>query len=316
MTTPPPTPSPPTVRALYIYPIKSAGGVALQHSELGPRGLNHDRRWMVTDAAGRPVTQREFSRMRLIEVALTGGGLSVRAPGMPPLSVPWQPQGEPRAVDMWGDALSGVTVSAEATAWISAYLGGTFDLVYLPDDAQRWQPRDRPFHSLLSFVDGNPFHLIGETSLAEFNRHLSRPVGHAEFRPNVVIGGAQAYAEDFWRRIRIGTVAFEVVESCARCAVVNVLPDGTRGTEPLRALAQVRRHGQAAVFGQHLVQDAPDTDRMGRLRGHPEIRRSRMTMQASRTIPRKFCDLISSRVRTRRKLWSHAIVRSTFQRRL
>jgi uncharacterized protein YcbX len=259
------TPSPITVRALYIYPIKSAGGVALRHSELGPRGLNHDRRWMVTDAAGRPVTQREFPGMRLIGVTLSAGGLSVLAPGMPPLSVPWQPQGGRRAVDMWGDPLSGVTVSAQATAWISAYLGGAFDLVHLPDDARRVQPDYKPYHSLLSFVDGNPFHLIGEASLAEFNRHLSRPVGHAEFRPNVVIGGAQPYAEDFWRRIRIGTVAFEVVESCARCAVVNVRPDGTRGAEPLRALARVRRHGQAAVFGQHLVQDAPDADRTGRL---------------------------------------------------
>ena len=198
MTEPNPSALPPhpiTVRALYIYPIKSAGGVALQRSELGPRGLNHDRRWMVTDAAGRPVTQREFSGMRLIGVELSAGGLSVRAPGMPPLSVPWQPHGERRAVDMWGDPLSGVSVSAEATAWISAYLGGAFDVVYLPDDAQRWQPAYKPFSSLLSFADGNPFHLIGEASLADFNRQLGRPVGHAEFRPNLVIGGAPAYAE-------------------------------------------------------------------------------------------------------------------------
>ncbi|CAM3613893.1 MOSC domain-containing protein [Deinococcus frigens] len=255
-----------SLSALYIYPIKSAGGVSLQHSGIGPRGLTHDRRWMVITAAGKPVTQREFSSMRLIEVALEDGGLRVTAPDMPALSVPWQPQGSRRAVDMWGDPLSGVSVSAQATGWISAYLGGDLDLVYLPDDAQRWQPSFKPFNSLLSFVDGNPFHLISEASLAGFNRHLTRPVGHAEFRPNLVVSGGAAYAEDFWRRVRIGAVDYEVVESCARCAILNVLPDGTRGSEPLRTLARVRRHGQAAVFGQHLVQDAPFEERAGQLR--------------------------------------------------
>lgn len=271
MPTPDPLPSTPVLSALYIYPIKSAGGVPLQQSGIGPRGLTHDRRWMVVDAAGKPVTQREFSKMRLIEPALAEDGLRVTAPGMSALKVPWQPQGTRRAVDMWGDPLSGVTVSVEATGWISACLGGDFDLVYLPDDAERWQPAYKPFGSLLSFADGNPFHLIGEASLADFNRQLTRPVGHAEFRPNLVISGGEAYAEDFWRRVVIGPVgsdgvAFEVVESCARCVILNVLPDGTRGAETLRTLANVRRHGQAAVFGQHLVQDAPYDQRMGQLR--------------------------------------------------
>ncbi len=260
-----PTSNPVTLSALYIYPIKSAGSVPLQQAEIGPRGLTHDRRWMVVDAAGRPVTQREFSSMRRIEVTLNGDGLHVTAPGMPALAVPWQPLGDRRAVDMWGDPLSSVTVSVEATAWISAFLDGTFDLVYLPDDAQRWQPEYKPFGSLLSFVDGNPFHLISEESLAAFNASLTRPVSHAEFRPNLVISGGTAYGEDFWRRIRVGNVAFEVVESCARCVILNVLPDGTRGAETLRTLARVRRHGQAAVFGQHLVQDAPHDQRMGQL---------------------------------------------------
>lgn len=251
--------------ALYIYPIKSAGGVSLQSSEIGPRGLTHDRRWMVIDPAGKPVTQREFSSMRLMELELEEGGLRVTAPAMPVLSVLWQPLGHSRAVDMWGDPLSAVTVSPEATAWISAYLGGDFDLVYLPDEAQRWQPDFKPFSSLLSFVDGNPFHLISEASLADFNGHLERPVGQAEFRPNLVVSGGEAYAEDFWRRIRIGSVKFEVVESCARCVILNVLPDGTRGIEALRTLARTRRHGQSVVFGQHLIQDAPNSMRTGHL---------------------------------------------------
>ncbi len=263
--------APLTLRALYIYPIKSAGGVSLQRAGIGPRGLTHDRRWMVIDAAGRPVTQREFPAMRVIAVALADSGLMVSAPGMPALSVPWQPQGERRAVDMWGTALGGVSVSAQATAWVSGYLGGDFDLVFLPDEVQRWQPADRPYSSLLSFVDGNPFHLITEASLAAFNGHLSRPVGDAEFRPNLVVGGSEAYAEDFWRRIRIGaagtdSVAFEVVESCARCVILNVQSDGTRGAETLRTLARIRRHGKAAIFGQHLVQDAPYAERTGQLR--------------------------------------------------
>lgn len=254
-----------TLSALYIYPIKSAGGISLLASDLGPTGLTHDRRWMVVDAAGRPVTQREQPRLKLVQVALDAAGLQVNAPQMPALAVPFAPQGESYGVDMWGLPLRGVWVEA-AASWFSTFLGGDFGLVWMPADVQRFQPDGRSYRSQISFADGNPFHLITEASLADLNAQVNRQVGAAEMRPNLVISGGQAYREEFWRRIRVGEVAFEVVESCARCAVINVTPSGEHSAEPLRTLARTRLRDQAVPFGQHLVQDAPPAQRSGHLR--------------------------------------------------
>ena len=264
MTQPSMTP-PLSLSALYVYPIKSAGGISLAHSEIGPRGLTHDRRWMVVDAAARPVTQREKPRMRLLGVSFEDGGLRVQAPDHEALNVPWQPQGTPRSVDMWGDLLDCVSVSAQASQFFGEYLGGEFDLVYMPSETRRSQPDFKPFNSLLAFPDGNPFHLVTEASIADLNTRLERPVGPTEFRPNLVISGGAAYAEDYWRRIRVGEVVFEVVESCARCAVLNVNAAGQMTAEPLRTLSRRRRQGQAVLFGQNMVQNAPHDQRSGRL---------------------------------------------------
>ena len=254
-----------TLSALYVYPIKSAGGIALAHSDIGPRGLTHDRRWMVVGAAGRPVTQREAPKLRLLDVSFEDGGLRVAAPHQEALHIPWQPQGAPRTVDMWGTPLACVSVSAQAASWLSTFLGGDYDLVYLPGATERWQPESRPFGSQLSFVDGSPFHLISEVSIADLNGQLELPVGHTEFRPNLVISGGAAYQEDVWRRIRVGEVAFEVVESCARCSILNVNASGQMTAQPLRTLSRLRRRGEAVLFGQQLVQDAPHAQRSGQL---------------------------------------------------
>ncbi|WP_164473595.1 MOSC domain-containing protein [Deinococcus psychrotolerans] len=261
-----PTPSEPlTLSALYIYPVKSAGGISLSTSAVGPRGLIHDRRWMVVDASGRLVTQREETRLKLVDVSLEESGLRLGAPQMPSLSVPFEPQGQLLTADLWGQMLPSVSVSPECAAWLSRYLGGQFELVYMPDETQRFQPDDRPYSSQLSFVDGSPFNLISAASLADLNAQLARPVSAADLRPNFVISGGAAYQEDFWRRIRIGAVGFEVVETCARCSVINVTKEAQMSAEPLRTLARTRRRGQDVPFGQNMVQDAPLTGRTGRL---------------------------------------------------
>ena len=77
------------------------------------------------------------------------------------------------------------------------------------------------------------------------------------FRPNLVISGCEPFAEDSWRRIRIGTVAFDVVKPCSRCVFTTVDPD-TGDEHPdgerLRTLMSFRRDSNKGVlFGQNLV---------------------------------------------------------------
>ena len=249
--------------ALYVYPIKSAGGIALDRALLEPRGLRFDRRWMVIKADGKLATQREFPKMRLIRVSLLPQtdpffSLLVEAPGLAPLRVPRVPTGPLVHTQVWEDATVALRVSPEASQWFSELLVPGCELLYMPDDADRAQS-NKPFSSLLSFADGNPFHLVSEASLADLNARLDRSVGPAVFRPNVVVRGGAAYAEDFWRRIRIGDSEFLVVESCARCSVLNVAvagepPEARMGAEPLRTLARYRRRGASVPFGQNMLQ--------------------------------------------------------------
>ncbi|WP_424952529.1 MOSC domain-containing protein [Deinococcus sp.] len=248
-----------TLSELWVYPIKSAGGVRLERSEVEPRGLKHDRRWMLI-GSGRALTQRQYPRMRLTEISLlpetdTEHVFVVEAPGMPPLKVPRRPQGERLSTHVWDDETSGRVVSPAVSAWFSDFLNTACDLLHMPDDDARAQ-RGKPFSSLLSYVDGNPFHLVTLASVADLNTRLERPVTALNFRPNLVVSGGHPYAEDFWRLIGVGPLRFQVVESCARCGVLNVGGDGRAGAEPLRTLARYRRQGRAVQFGQNMLQGA------------------------------------------------------------
>ncbi|WP_180970186.1 MOSC domain-containing protein [Deinococcus planocerae] len=239
---------------LYIYPIKSARGVALDRSRLDLFGLDLDRRWMVVDAAGRQVTQRECPRMSLVGVELTPGGLRVTAPGLPPLAVPREPGGPPRLVHIFHQPVHARVVGGEAAEWWSAYLGTRAALVFFPEEAER-RMNPRFGTARIGFADGNPLHLVHEASVADLSGRLREPVTPERFRPNLVVRGGAPYEEDGWRRIRVGSLEFEVVEPCARCSVLNV-SDGRMGGEPLRTLAGYRRRGRLVEFGQNLVHTA------------------------------------------------------------
>jgi uncharacterized protein len=206
------------------------------------------------------LTQRQYPQMSLIELRVLPdtdpeNALLVEAPGMPPLRVPRVAQGELVSLQVWDDPVTGRVVSPGVSDWFSAFLETDCRLLHLPDDDVRAQ-RDKPFSSLLSYADGNPFHLVTETSVADLNLRLTRPAELRSFRPNLVVRGGMPYAEDCWRQIQVGPLTFLVVESCARCSVLNVTPDGRMGAEPLRTLAGYRREGQAVQFGQHLLQGA------------------------------------------------------------
>ena len=70
------------VTGLFIYPVKSCGGIKLSETHLLETGLAHDRQWMLVDAAGCFVTQRTHPAMALIQTTLEDDVLRLRAPGM------------------------------------------------------------------------------------------------------------------------------------------------------------------------------------------------------------------------------------------
>jgi uncharacterized protein YcbX len=247
---------------LHVYPIKSAGGIPLEASEVDGRGLRYDRRWMLVDEAGSFMSQRRFPRMALIRIRIEPDHLVVDAPEMSSLEVPLRPPDRKRRLaQVWGDLVEVLAVGDDADRWFGEFLGVRCKLVYLPDESIR--PVDLAYGKVgdrVGLADGFPFLLVSEASLADLNARLERPVPMNRFRPNLVVRGCEPFAEDGWRLVRIGRITLRTVKPCARCTITTV-DQGTAATgkEPLRTLARFRRVGTKVLFGQNLIHDDTGT---------------------------------------------------------
>ncbi|SHL49818.1 MOSC domain-containing protein [Actinacidiphila paucisporea] len=265
----------PRLSALNIYPVKSLRAVGTQEAVVEPWGLAEDRRWMLVDAGtDSAVTQREQPRLTLLAaLPVGGGGLRLTAPGQPPLTVVPPASGPLRTVRLFAGKVDVLPAGDEADAWFSGYLGTPVRLVHLDDPGVR-RPID-PRYALpgetVSLADGYPLLVTTTASLDALNaliaagdRAQEGPLPMSRFRPNVVVDGTDPWAEDGWRRVRIGQVTFRVPKPCGRCVVTTTDQDsGARGKEPLRTLARHRRIGSALVFGQNLVPEQSGTLRVG-----------------------------------------------------
>ncbi len=263
----------PHLSALHVYPLKSASGLSLGEAAVEPWGLAGDRRWLVVDGAGGFLTQRQLPRLALVHTEpLPDGGLRVSAPGMAPLDVAVPEPVATTAVRIWRDKVEAVPAAPEADAWLGAFLDSEVSLVHLDDPARR-RPIDpdyaRPGETV-SFADGFPLLLTSTASLDALNALISAgrfpdeaPLPMDRFRPNAVVSGTEPWAEDGWRRVRIGEVAFRVVKPCSRCVITTTdQRTARRGREPLRTLAEHRRFGEKLVFGQNLIPERPGTVRV------------------------------------------------------
>jgi uncharacterized protein YcbX len=248
------------VTALYSYPVKSCAATPLRVARLGPRGIEHDREFMVVDTRGRFITQREEPRLALVRPGRTETALALAAPGMPELRLEVH-DGPRYEVVIWRDSVCAADQGDRVAEWLSSYLGRDCRLVRLPDDVVR--PVDPAFATRpqdeVGLADGYPLLLTAEASLAELNSRLEEPLPMNRFRPNVVVGGAGlAYAEDSWAEIRIRNVTFRVVKACARCVITTTdQATAARGREPLATLATYRRVQRGVLFGQNLIHAGP-----------------------------------------------------------
>lgn len=258
----------PTLKSLYTYPIKSTAALPLQEAAAEPLGLEHDRRWMVVRPDGTFITGRQEPSLVRVQARPVAGGLHLSAPGLPDLEVAAPPEDGPRMdVAIWKDKCSAARAGAEAEAWLSRYLGQEVALVYVdsrterPVDARYASPGDK-----VAFSDGFPILVFSEASLAELNQRLPRPVTQGHFRPNLVVEGCEAFAEDGWKRLRIGTVELAVVKPCERCVFTTVDPETgvkDKAGEPLRTLAGFRRISGKVLFGQNVLVVRPGRMRVG-----------------------------------------------------
>lgn len=252
---------------LYLYPIKSSAPLEVRTAAVEPRGIRDDRRWMVVDAEGRFLSGRQLPRLTLVRAGPNPDGLSLDAPGMPPLQVPFPQTGTSVPVSVWKSDVAARPAGAQADAWLSEFLQQPVRLVHMDAGVVRpmtdlhSQPGDE-----VSFADAFPLLLISQAALDGLNARLAKPVSMLRFRPNLVVDGVPAHAEDGWKRIRIGGVEFDVAKACTRCVFTTV--DPARGErdpdgEPLRTLIGYRRTADGVTFGQNLIPRSLGTVRVG-----------------------------------------------------
>lgn len=246
------------LREIRIYPVKSCRGITAFEWELDRYGLALDRAFMVVDAErGLFLTQREDARLARIVPKIAGSTMTLAAEGAGSVAIDLaQSDGLRVPIEVWRHAGDGVDQGPEAAAWLTAFLGRPLRLVRIPPDHARLvNPERSPEPAYTTFSDGYPLLILTSASLDDLNARLPTPLGVERFRPNLVIDGADPYAEDAWARIRIGSIELDVVKGCDRCAITTVDPaTGERdGREPLRTLMRYRRRDGAVWFGQNAV---------------------------------------------------------------
>lgn len=249
------------VAELRIYPVKGLRGYAVPEAVVEPWGLAGDRRFMVVDETGRFLSQRQLPHMAVIGAALLADGIALSAPGFGRLdaTVPAS-GGEAVSVSIWRDSsVAARDAGPEAAVWLSDVLGRSCRLVHMtePQSARPVEPDFAGPGDHVSFADGFPLLVTNAASLTDLNTRLALPVTMDRFRTNVVVAGAEPWAEDSWADLRVGDVSFLGAKDCARCAVTTVDQDtGEKSSdnEPLRTLASFRRKaGGRIIFGQNLI---------------------------------------------------------------
>jgi uncharacterized protein YcbX len=233
-----------------------------------PRGLVHDRRWMVVEPTGRFITGRELPRLTLLRAEPeVSGVLSLQAPDMVPIQVT-VPEGDARIpVTVWKSDVLARPCDAAADAWLSDFLGQPVRLVHMGGDVHRPMTSDLSGSGeVYSYAHSSPHVLTTRCAVELVNTKLVRRVSPLRFRPNLIVDGAPAHAEDGWSRIRVGDVELEVGKACVRCVFTTVDPErGERDADgqPLRTLVGYRRSEEGVTFGRNLIPRTAGTLRLG-----------------------------------------------------
>ena len=260
-----------TLTGLYLYPVKSLGGYAVPTAEATPRGLRHDRRWLLVDGRNRFLTQRQHPEMALLALAPAHNGFLIshrQRPELLPLYIPFEATpARTLFVSIWDDMVFAWRGSAVADAWLSDALGREVRLVYMSDMVRRpVESALNPADQLVSFADGYPYLLLGEAALADLSRRVGTAQSLLRFRPNLVFSGGPAYADDTWANFRIGALPFRAVRGCGRCVLTTIDPATALKSpraEPLRTLATYRTQDGFALFGQNVTGPPRGTLRLG-----------------------------------------------------
>ncbi len=246
------------ISRLFIYPIKSLGGISLQKSDVEMRGLKHDRRWMLVDENGVFLTQRNLPKLAAFSLSINNQFLEVfNKVTQSKINIPFLPKsGIKMLVKVWDDELIAEIVDIEISDWFSLQLGQKVNLVYQSEDSIRKVDKNYAVNGEehTSFSDGYPILVISEASLDELNSKCPEQIPMERFRPNVVIRNCEAFSEDTLGEINISDAKLYGVKPCARCIMTTINQDTfEKSKEPILTLSKFRKFEHRILFGQNVV---------------------------------------------------------------
>jgi len=246
------------ISELYIYPIKSLGRIQLQSSTLTPKGLQYDRRWLLTDTNGKFITQRKMSELVFFKIALAEGkkGIVVsHKNAATDLFIPARGVNESdrkMRVTIWDDEVEAVIESPKINDWFSSLIGFEVYLSFLPGSDRQRKVGGGHSDAAIDFPDAAPYLFLGQNALDHLNGKLEKSIPINRFRANIIFEGGTPHIEDSWKSFKIGNAKFEAIQPCGRCQVTTTDQEtGERGKEPLRTLTTYRRQGQRIAFGHY-----------------------------------------------------------------
>lgn len=255
------------ISELYIYPVKSLGGIKLEQAVITDRGIKYDRRWMLVDTNNRFISQRECAKMALLKTNISADHLTVtNTSDNSSVNIPLASEkNEFVQVTIWDDTCTGQLVDDDIDAWFTDALGRHVRLVYMPDDTMRFtESAYAPAGSITSFSDAYPFLLIGQSSLDDLNKRLNSRLPVDRFRPNIVFTGGAPYQEDIIDSFTINNISFNGVKLCARCIMITIdQANASMGKEPTKTLASYRARNNKMYFGQNLTHSGSGTIAVG-----------------------------------------------------
>jgi len=242
---------------LTYYPIKACRGFDLTASRVERMGLANDRRMMIVTPEGDFLTQREHAKLALITPALKNDSVTLSAPNFDSIHFTIQKSGTPTPVNIWkSSGVSAIDQGDESAQWFSAWLGAPVRLVHVDERIKRKLNPDYAISAEdhTGFADGYPILIISEESLRDLNSRLGTALTMNRFRPNIVVQNCVPFAEDTWKRIRIGDVEMALVKPCPRCVVTTIDKDTLeKNKEPLKTLNTYRKQKDGAMFGMNVI---------------------------------------------------------------
>ncbi|MGH7141674.1 MAG: MOSC domain-containing protein [Minisyncoccia bacterium] len=239
------------VKTIWIFPVKSCGGIEMDSAKVCPYGFEHDHEFMVVDENGRMVSQREYPKLCLVRTALTDNMLHICLPSGESETINLLHEVEQkRTVQIHRDSAIGFVVHGPAAELFCDYLGARVGLVrHVPRECPRTHYcREREMALPASFADGYAVLVTTRRSLKRFEELCDVTDAERRLRPQLILDSEDAYKPGIENRMfSIVTrnasgnyAALVLAKRSERCVIPSIDPQ--TGVSDPRVIVAMKHH--------------------------------------------------------------------------